>query len=97
MIDITDIEKHIVKEILERIAPDVKTVAFGSRVKGNKKSYSDLDLALISDTRIPDSLMSELSECFAESDLPYRVDLIDLHTVSGEFRELIENQCEPLF
>jgi len=38
--------------------------------------------------------LGELSEAFQESDLPFRVDLIDWHRISPEFRKVIEQKYE---
>ena len=64
--------------------------AFGSRAKRNAKPYSDLDLALI--TRQPLSLdqLASITDAFATSDLPIRVDLVDWASTSEAFRKLIE-------
>ena len=45
---------------------------------------------------MPLSLRTELADSFDASDLPYRVDLLDLATVAPEFRELIEKDFVPI-
>ena len=61
--------------------------AFGSRVKGNHHRLSDLDLCF--KDPIPPSIISHIEEDFEESDLPYKVDIVNWQTCSEEFREAI--------
>jgi len=78
-----------VVRILHEQVPDTEVWAFGSRAKRNAKPYSDLDLALI--TRQPLSLdqLASITDAFATSDLPIRVDLVDWASSSDAFRQLI--------
>jgi predicted nucleotidyltransferase len=48
--------------------------AFGSRVSGKAKTFSDLDLFYLE--LIPKTLLQRLEEEFEESDLPFKVDLM---------------------
>ncbi len=64
--------------------------AFGSRVSGRAKRYSDLDLAIISDVPLPLKLSARLADDFSDSDLPWRVDVVEWATTSTEFRKMIE-------
>jgi type I restriction enzyme S subunit len=80
----------IVREILRSHVPHYEVWAFGSRAKGQPKPYSDLDLAIISDARLPLNVSAGLADAFSESDLPWRVDLVDWATTSPSFRKIIE-------
>ncbi|PJG83033.1 nucleotidyltransferase family protein [Caviibacterium pharyngocola] len=85
-------ELEIVKAILQTFVPNVPVWAFGSRVKGTEKPYSDLDLAII--TEKPLSLLehANLVEAFSESDLPYKVDIVDWAITSDNFKQIIQQQ-----
>lgn len=80
--------KH--KLIIENILTDtpVTFCAFGSRVKGTAKLYSDLDLCYMEP--IEPSYLYSLEEQFEESDLPFKVDIIDYNQCTPEFRKLIQ-------
>lgn len=80
----------IVQKILQRHIPYYEVRAFGSRVKGSAKPYSDLDLVVMT-TGNPLTLSehADLTDAFSESDLPWKVDLADWHLMSDEFREVI--------
>lgn len=71
--------------------------AFGSRVHGkNLKKYSDLDLALVSNTSIDIDMLSQLKSQFSASDLPFKVDVVDFFSVSDEFKKIIEESYERI-
>lgn len=89
-LDIGDHERQIVQSILKRHIPDVEIRAFGSRVKGSARRYSDLDLAIMTHSPLPLSQLAELREAFSESDLPWKVDLVDWAATSMEFRTIIQ-------
>lgn len=66
----------------------VRVYLFGSRVRGDNKPFSDVDLAFES----PEDLSKDLSyiaEILEESWIPYKVDLVELSKVSHEFKEKI--------
>lgn len=64
---------------------------FGSRANGRARKYSDVDLALKNGAaQIDRDVISRLRTAFEFSDLPYRVDLIDLNGVKGSFHAAIQ-------
>ncbi|MDR1453067.1 MAG: nucleotidyltransferase domain-containing protein [Candidatus Margulisbacteria bacterium] len=68
-----------------------KVYAFGSRARGTARKYSDLDLAVDSgDQSFDFSARCALKFDFEESDIPFRVDIIDLRSVTPEFKALIQ-------
>lgn len=91
-LDLTSEELSIVKAILQRYVPEYPVWAFGSRVKGNAKPYSDLDLAIISDKPLNLATHASLVEAFSESDLVWKVDLVDWATTSESFKNIIQQQ-----
>jgi predicted nucleotidyltransferase len=66
--------------------------AFGSRVNWTAKGYSDLDLAVVGSGKLSDDTLRHLREAFEESDLPFRVDVLDWHAASPAFQKVIEKQ-----
>lgn len=79
-----------VQRILQTHVPQHEVWAFGSRVHGAVKPYSDLDLAIITQHPLPLSVLGSLQDAFAESDLPWRVDVVDWACTSESFRRIIE-------
>ncbi len=86
--------KHwlIVRDILHRHVPEYEVWAFGSRAKGAAKPYSDLDLAIITNKALSLAVSAALENEFTESDLPWKVDIVDWATTSAVFRKIIEQQ-----
>jgi len=75
--------------------PGREVWAFGSRVgakdTSHVKIFSDLDLAMKGDQPLPLSTLAALADDFSESDLPYKVDVVDWATTSARFRAIIES------
>lgn len=92
LIEIDADHLEIVRDILRTHVPHCEVWAFGSRVKGNVKPYSDLDLVVMTESPLPLSVSAALSDAFSDSDLPWKVDVVDWATVSESFREVIERQ-----
>jgi type I restriction enzyme S subunit len=94
MIDLTPAHLESVKRILAEYVPDCEVRAFGSRCKGAARKFSDLDLAVCGHEKLPWLQLADLQEAFQESDLPFRVDVLDYHTVSDNFRAIIDKDYE---
>ena len=88
-------EAAVVRSILQSRIPDRPVWAFGSRTKGKARRRSDLDLAVGGNEPLSLRTRSELAEDFDQSDLPYRVDVVDLATITPEFRSNIEPHFIP--
>ncbi len=89
---------RLVEDILRRHAPrPCRVWAFGSRVKGKARRFSDLDLAFDAGRPLTFADTAPLEEAFDESDLPWRVDLVDLVTCSETFRREVERHAVPVF
>lgn len=88
-IDITPEERAIVLRILNEIVPDREVRAFGSRVTGKAKPFSDLDLAIMGDEPLSLETRAQLEEAFSESDLPWKVDILDQFSSDQAFQGLI--------
>lgn len=71
--------------ILAARVPDRDVWVFGSRSTGRAKLYSDLDLAFEGAQPMSLDARAQLAEAFESSDLPFRVDLVDLLTADPEF------------
>lgn len=98
MTDISQHELEVVRNILKRFVPEeAETIVFGSRIHGTAKPWSDLDLAIKAKSALDWKLLAEIKEAFQESELPFRVDIIDWNDITPAFRKAIEtNGYEPL-
>jgi len=91
-IDITPEERAIVLRILNDIVPDRDVRAFGSRVTGKTKPFSDLDLAIMGDEPLSLETRTQLEDAFSASDLPWKVDVLDWNLTDEKFRNLIHRK-----
>ncbi len=91
-IDITQEHWKIVQEILEKNVPEYDVYAFGSRVTGKARPYSDLDLVVMTDQSLGIKRSASLRDDFSESDLPWKVDVVDWATTSEIFHKMIEEK-----
>ena len=90
-IDLSQTDLTIVRTILRtHLPPGTHAWVFGSRATGSARRYSDLDLALEGDRPLSFAAMGDVAEALSESDLPYKVDVVDLRSVDPAFRVLIE-------
>jgi predicted nucleotidyltransferase len=96
MIDVQ--ERHLTetKKILAEHVPDCEVRAFGSRIAGRAKPWSDLDLAVVGAEALTLRRLGLLVEAFQESTLPFRVDVLDWHEVSPSFQKIIDRQYEVI-
>lgn len=92
MIDVKPEQLAEIQEILAQYAPGCEVRAFGSRVTGRTKPWSDLDLAVVGATPFGWRNVARLIEAFQESTLPFRVDVLDWHDVSPSFQAIIAKQ-----
>lgn len=94
MIELSPGELAMVRRILAAHVPGYEVRAFGSRVGGPVKSYSDLDLALYGAHPIDFDALRRLREAFEESELNFRVDVVDAQGLSPGFRSAVDRRSE---
>ncbi|MBH0115010.1 restriction endonuclease subunit S [Novosphingobium sp. YJ-S2-02] len=96
-VDLRPDHAKIVHEIIARYLPaGVSVRVFGSRAKWTAKPHSDLDLALKGKEPLARSVLGDLAEAFSESDLPFRVDVVDWRTVTPTFQAVIDRDAKAL-
>jgi predicted nucleotidyltransferase len=92
MIYVAEPEMAIIKDILQKHVPDRAVWVFGSRYRGNHRKFSDLDLIITGPEKIGISLWGDIKFDFEDSDLPYRVDILDWCELTPEFRAVVLRQ-----
>ncbi len=90
-IDITAEQRDALLAFLRQLIPTVAVWAYGSRVKGTARTNSDLDLVAFT-TPEQRSVVSQLKEAIAESNIPFLVDLHVWDEVPERFREIIREK-----
>ena len=91
-----DLKKKYLKEIqaiIQHHAPDCRIRVFGSRATGKSGKFSDLDLAIEGSKELDLRTMVKMKNAFRESNLPFKVDVLDWLAISGDFREQINQEC----
>lgn len=73
------IYKHLSKE-------EYGAFVFGSRADGTARRWSDIDVGIRGAKQVPGSLIEIVREELEESDIPYKVEVVDFAKVSDKFR-----------
>ncbi len=89
MIDLKNDELLKIKCVLRALLNNEIVIIFGSRIQGNSHEHSDLDLAIKGTEKLSLNLLSEVREVFEESNLIFRVDILDYHRVDQGFQKII--------
>ena len=76
--------------MLQRYIPEAEVWAFGSRVFGTARPFSDLDLVIIKDQPLDAQTRAELAYALSESTLPVKVDLVEWSRTDPSFRNIIQ-------
>jgi predicted nucleotidyltransferase len=93
-LDLREDHAAMVRGVLRaHLPPGARAYVFGSRAHGRASTYSDLDLALEWDRPLGLDVIGEIAEALSESDLPYKVDIVDLSIVDPAFRARIAADC----
>ena len=79
----------IVRDALRHHVPDREVLAFGSRATWTAKEYSDLDLAVMGEEALSLRTVSALDEALGDSDLPFKVDVVDWARIDEGFRRIV--------
>jgi predicted nucleotidyltransferase len=82
-------DRETLVALVSRHLPRTTVWAFGSRVKGNSHPWSDLDLVAFAGAE-QRAQVSLLKEALEESNLPFRVDLLEWEGLPDNFKETIK-------
>lgn len=96
MIDVSASHLRIIRVILRKYIPGYEVRVFGSRLGGAAKRYSDLDLAAVGRKKLPKKILYSMREAFEESDLSFRVDILDWRSLSTDFKKIIAARYEVI-
>jgi len=91
-IDLNPEHRAIVLDILRAHLPaHAKVWVAGSRATGKARRTSDLDLVFDVGQRLSSNLEYALHDAFSDSDLPWRVDVIDAQRMQGDSLKYFES------
>jgi uncharacterized protein len=92
-VDLMEDHRRLVLQILRAHLPERTSVwLFGSRATGRAKRYSDINLAIDAGRPLTLDEIARLAEALSESDLPYRVDLVDWQGLDDGWRQAIASE-----
>ena len=89
MVELSPQQARIVDGILSALASDCEVSVFGSRAMGTAKPWSDLDLLVRGNAELSMKRVWKFQEAFEDSDLRFRVDVVDWHAITDTFRNRI--------
>jgi uncharacterized protein len=81
--------KQELLHIIHTYLPTCKVWLFGSRATGKHRRGSDIDLALDAGRKIPWETITRILVNIDETTIPMKVDLVDLHNVTDDFKEQV--------
>ena len=88
-------EFKLIQQILKETIPEKTVWAFGSRVHGHHiKPFSDLDLVIMTAVPLDTALYQKVIDTFCESNLPFKVDIVDWARIKPSFQAIIEQHYE---
>lgn len=80
----------MLKDIIASYCPNAEIWAYGSRIKGDAHSGSDLDL-VVKNFNSKDANIYELRELLTQSDIPFLVDIHEFDKLPESFKQEILN------
>ena len=79
----------LLKSEIQNLLPNSRVVVFGSRVRGNAKKYSDVDLAIIDVNKIPIKTLHKI-KANIDPQIDYLLDIVDYDSLSKDFQVIID-------
>lgn len=82
--------KKQIKDAVKKYLSDTnyKVFIFGSRASGEHRRWSDIDVGILGRQKIPGSTIMKIEEELENSRIPFKIDIVDFKTVSGQFYSL---------
>ena len=85
-----------VRRILDSVIPAAQVCVFGSRATGCARPFSDLDLLIVQPARLSWLQRADLCDRFGTSDLPFRVDVVELDALPQGMAERVAGESVAL-
>ena len=74
--------------VISALIPEARIYLFGSRARGTNGKYADIDITLDAGKPLSAVDVDEVKSMFQESNIMYKIDVVDIYQVS----ELMRNQ-----
>ena len=89
---LTALQMRAIQSILAQQLPQAQVFAFGSRVNGAPRKYSDIDLAIVLPQPLGLRKLRQLKDAFEDSDLEICVDIVDWSVADPDFKAAVQAQ-----
>lgn len=76
--------------------PSYRVFLFGSRATGTARKFSDVDVGILGKKSVPGHVVELIKEDLEESNIPYKVDVVDFTAVDPSFRNLALKHTQSL-
>mgnify|MGYP001564578348 CR=1 FL=1 len=81
--------KALIKQTVQKyMGNDVQVFIFGSRATGTNRKWSDVDIGVLGQDKVPGDKLFLIEDDIADTDIPYRVDVVDFKTIAPEFAKV---------
>ena len=93
------VNPEILAQVIETIhqhLPNASLIAFGSRVTGQPKATSDLDIAIKGQEKIELKTLAQITEALANTDITYKIDIVDYNRITPGFQKHIDLQGKKI-
>jgi len=85
-------DKEKITRLLKVLLPSAKIYLFGSRARGTNSPRSDIDIAIDNGKQLPLIIIGEVQSVISATNVLYKVDIVDINSVSKEMKEEILNE-----
>ena len=94
----TDVALRSIRAIVRSRLPDpsYRVFLFGSRATGAARKFSDVDVGIQGNRAIDAVTLEYIREDLENSDIPYKVDVVDFATVAPSFKTLALKRIQQL-
>ena len=93
---VSEEELKIIENIITPYKDNYDFFAYGSRVKGNYRELSDLDIMIKGKNPIEVFELEEIKENFDNSNLSYVVNLVDYFSITESFYNIIKDDLRKI-
>ena len=96
MIDLDAATRKKVEFVLGRFLPEAEVRLVGSRARSGAKRQADIDLLVMRPEALSPLERALLNTAFEESDIPFRVDVLEWECLAPSFRERLTEGGAPI-
>lgn len=90
-------ENEIKKIIFKFLNPkEYQAFIFGSRATGKARKYSDYDIGVWGKKPLPAMIKFLIKDALEESDLPFKVEIVDFSLVADKFKKVALSKTKKL-